>query len=205
MMIMDDNEKTLAIFAKTCIEGFDLKEGVARFGGNPKLYLKIIKTFVDNIGGHLDSLGRLTREGLADYAIEVHGVKGSCYGISANREGDMAKALEIAAKAGEYEKAAAGNAAFIEAVNALTEKLRALLAEVESGDGGKQKKAEPDRAMLEAMYQASREFDVDRMQEILRELERYEYDNDDNLVKWIGEQVTSFGYDKIEERLADIL
>ena len=202
---MDENEKTLAVFASTGIEGLDLEEGVARFGGNPKLYVKIIRTFTDNIGGHLDKLSGLTPEGLADYAIEVHGVKGSCYGISANKEGDMAKALEIAAKDGEYEQVTAGNAPFIEAVNELTEKLRGLLAEIEGGDGSGRKRPEPDRALLEAMYTASRDFDVDKMQGILKELEQYEYENDDGLVRWLGEQVTSFSYDKIEERLATIL
>ena len=202
---MDEKDMMMTIFAKTDIEGLDLEGGVARFGGNPKLYMKIIKTFADNIGGHLDKLAGLTREGLADYAIEVHGVKGSCYGISANKEGDMAKTLEMAAKAGDYELAMAGNAAFIGAVNLLTDRLKGLLAEIESGDGGGRKKPEPDRVLLEAMLEASRSFDVDKMQETLHELEQYEYENDDGLVEWLGEQVTSFGYDKIEERLASIL
>lgn len=202
---MDEKEKALSVFSKTNIEGLNLEEGLTRFGGNPKLYIKIIKTFIDNIGAHLDTLAGLTHEKLGDYAIEVHGVKGSCYGISANKEGDMAKALEIAAKAGEYDNVSAGNAPFIEAVNELVVNLQALLDEIEGTEAGGQKKQEPDRAVLSTMLQASRDFDVDKMQEAIKELEKYTYEKDGDLVIWLGEQVTTFSYDKIEERLASIL
>ena len=202
---MDENERIKEIFSRTNIEGLDLAEGVSRFGGNPKLYAKIIKTFADNIGNHLDTLAALTPEGLEAYGIEVHGVKGSCYGISANKEGDMAKELEMAAKANDYEKVAAGNAPFIAAVNELNRKLQLLLDEIEGGSSGGQKKPEPDKTVLETMLIASRDFDVDKMQEAMKELEQYEYEKDGDLVKWLGEQVTAFGYDKIEERLISIL
>ena len=202
---MDEKEKILEIFAKTNIDGLNLSEGVVRFGGNPKLYLKIIKTFIDNIGPHLDVLAALSPEGLEAYGIEVHGVKGSCYGISANKEGDMAKELELAAKANDYAKVLAGNAPFIATVNELKDKLQGLLDEIEGGSGSAQKKPEPDKELLAVMLQASRDFDVDKMQEALKELEQFEYEKDGDLVKWLSEQVTSFGYDRIEERLALIL
>ena len=202
---MDEKERMMDIFSKTNIDGLNLAEGVARFGGNPKLYVKIIKTYVDNIGPHLDSLAELTPENLESYGIEVHGVKGSCYGISANKEGDMAKELEMAAKANDYDKVLAGNAPFIAAVNELKVNLQGLLDEIESSNSGGQKKPEPDKAILSDMLQASRDFDVDKMQEALKELEKYEYETGGDLVVWLGEQVTAFGYDRIEERLVSIL
>jgi len=202
---MENTEKILSVFDRTDIDGLDIKAGVARFGGNPKLYVKIIKTFVDNIGAHLNTLAGLTRENLEMYGIEVHGVKGSLYGISANKEGDMAKDLEMAAKDGDYEKVSAGNASFIEAVNILVEKLNALLAELDDSKVYGQRKQEPDRDLLGVMLQASRDFDVEKMQDALKELEKSEYETGGDLVKWLGEQVTAFGYDKIEERLAVLL
>ena len=195
------------MFENSDIEGLDLKAGVARFGGNPKLYAKIIKTFIDNIVPHLDKLSGLTEEGLEDYAIEVHGVKGSLYGISANKEGDAAKDLEIAAKGGAYDEVLAGNAPFIDSVKVLREKLIALLDDSEggAGSGGGNRKAEPDKAVLQSMLEASRDFDVEQMQKSLEELEKYTYEKDGDLVVWLSEQVTAFGYDKIEERLKVIL
>jgi len=202
---VEDSKTTLDIFSRTNIDGLDLDAGVKRFGGNPKLYVKIIKTFIDNIGPHLDMLAGLAEDNIEAYGIEVHGVKGSLYGISANKEGDMAKELEMAAKAGDFAKAKAGNAPFIEAVDSLTEKLKALVSELEGGAVGKQRKPEPDKALLGVMLQASRDFDVEKMQDALKELEKYEYETGGDLVKWLGQQVTAFGYDRIEERLAILL
>lgn len=224
---MDENERTLAIFAETDIEGFNLEEAVARFGGNPQLYLKIIKAFIDDIGGHLDRLAGLSRDGLGDYGIEVHGIKGSCYTIGAKKEGDMALALEMAAREGDFEQAESGNAPFIEAMNVLKGKLSGLLDEVENAGGrqghygqagkaealpagagseplGGLEKIEPDRAALEEMLEATRNLNINWMEDVLRELEKYNYEKGGDLVRWIGEQVTLFNYEEIEERLAGI-
>ena len=206
---MDESRMITEVFAKADIEGMNFDEGIERFGGNAKLYVKIIRTFVDKIGAHLDTLSGLASEPggagkLEAYSIEVHGVKGSCYGISANKAGDMAKELEIASKAGNREAVLAGNDRFITDVKELAEKLRALLAELEGGGGG-QKKSEPDKTLLAVMLQASRDFDVEIMQDTLKELEKYEYESGSDLVKWLSEQVTAFGYDRIEERLMAIL
>ena len=202
---MDEKEKLMAAFAQVGIEGLDPEEGIGRFAGQAKLYVKIIKTFVDNMGAHLDTLAGLTQEELEAYGVQVHGVKGSCYGISANREGDMAKELEMAAKAGDYEKVLAGNAPFIATMNELIRQLSAVLVVLEGGGDSGQKKAEPDKAVLAVMLQACRDFDVEMMQESLKNLEQFEYESGGDLVVWLGEQVTAFGYDKIEERLASIL
>ena len=192
-------------FKNIDIEGFDFESGKARFGGNEKLYAKIIKTFIDNIDPHLDILAGLTQENLADYAIEVHGIKGSLYGISANREGDMAKELEMAAKAGDYDTVIAGNAQLIASIKDLAKKLPELLDDFDRGSESGQRRAEPDKAILTSILEASRDFDVNKMQDALAELEKYEYDAGGELVKWLGEQITAFSYDKIEERLSDIL
>ena len=200
---MDEKERIAKVFAEANIDGMDLYEGMARFGNNSKLYLKVIKTFADNIGHHLDTLATLSEDTLPDYAIEVHGVKGSCYGINANREGKMAEALEIAAKAGNYAEVEAGNGPLIDEINALVPKLNGLL-DACSGDGGT-KKPEPDRALLRDMLIAAREFDVDKMQKTLEELEKFEYEKDGDLVKWLSDQVTMFAYDLIQQRLEEIL
>jgi HPt (histidine-containing phosphotransfer) domain-containing protein len=201
---MDDKERLLALFAQTDIEGMDLAGGLARFGNNAKLYLKVIKSFADNIGAHLDTLAGLTEEKLADYAIEVHGVKGSCYGIGANKEGDLAKELEFAAKAEDFDAAIAGNGAFIAAVNELVPRLQALL-DAAAGGEETERRAAPDREQLSAVLEAARAFDAVKMQDVVRELEKYSYERDGDLVKWLGEQVTAFAYDRIQERLEQIL
>jgi len=208
---MDDKEKLLNAFAQADIEGLDPAAALARFAGNPKLFLKVLKSFTDSIGAHLDRLNELEAQGaIADYAIEVHGVKGSCYGIGANREGDLAKELEFAAKANETDKVHGGNAPFVDEMRRLSDKLSSVLRSVESGDGaagvgGAAALPEPDRQTLAAMLQASRDFDAEKMQELLRELESHTYASGGDLVAWLSEQVTAFAYDKIEERLGALL
>ena len=202
---MEKKEKIMAILSQTYIEGLDFNKTVALYGGNPELYIRIIKKFVDSINLHLDLLAGLTGEGLEAYGIKVHGVKGSLYGIGANKEGDMARGLEIAAKAKDYEKLSLGNGPFIEAVNELAVKLRALLKELEDPACYGRKKAEPDKAVLASMLQASRDIDVEKMQELMKELEEFEYESGGDLVKWLSGQVTAFGYESIEERLREVI
>ena len=200
---MDEKERVSAAFASANIEGMNLEEGLARFGSNSKLYLKVIKTFIDNIGPHLDTLSTLTEATLADYAIEVHGVKGSCYGINASREGKMAEALEISAKGGDYATVEAGNQPFIDEVYALLPKLNALLDAC--AENALPKLPEPDKGLLKDMYDAAVDFDVDKMQSIIEELEKYSYEKDGDLVEWLSAHVTMFEYDEIEQRLEEIL
>ena len=200
---MEEKERIAKVFAEANIDGMNLNDGMARFGNNSKLYLKVIKTFVDNIGHHLDTLATLTEDTLPDYAVEVHGVKGSCYGINANREGKMAEALEIAAKGGNFAEAQAGNAPFLDEMKALVPKLQAVLDAC--SEEGATKKAEPDKALLKDMLDAAKDFDVDKMQKTIEELEKYEYEKDGDLVKWLSDQVTMFAYDLIQQRLEEIL
>jgi len=203
---VDNNEHVLAVFAQADIEGMDLAAGADRFGGNAKLYLRVLGTFADSMGAHLDRLNELATENtIADYMIEVHGVKGSCYGVGANKEGDMAKELELSAKAGDFAKVSSGNPVFASAVHALIPKIREIIEAAADMGGAGARKAAPDKEALAAILAASREFDAAGMQDALRELEKYEYNAGGDLVKWLGEQVASFGYDRIQERLEGIL
>jgi predicted transcriptional regulator len=117
----------------------------------------------------------------------------------------MAMELEVAAKKGLYEKICHENDVFIETVRDFAAKLRVLLTALERAEGDGRERPEPDKAALAAMLKAGRDFDVDKMQEILQELEQYEYERNGELVKWLSEQVTAFSYGKIEKRLAEIL
>jgi hypothetical protein len=204
---MDEKERLLAILAEMNIDGLDPASGVARFMGNPIMYMKIIKSFVNSMGGHLDRLrGFAASEStLPDYGIEVHGIKGSCYGIDANKEGDQAKALEMAAKAGDYAQVAAGNEPFIQTMEILLEKLRAALEKADDNAGGTVKKQAPDPQILRSMLFASQNFDADAMQTAIKELEKYEYETNGDLVHWLSERVTAFAYDEIREKLESVL
>jgi hypothetical protein len=60
----------------------------------------------------------------------------------------------------------------------------------------------PDEALLEAMRTAAKEYDLDAMDTIIDELERFSYEEDGALVQWIREQINISEFDKIHERLS---
>jgi signal transduction histidine kinase/DNA-binding response OmpR family regulator len=107
-------------------EGMDFAEGIERYGSE-EIYLRILQSYLTHTPGLLDKLRSPTRETLPDYAITVHGLKGASYGICANVIGKEAEELEFAAKAGDYEKIDAKNAAFIAKVETSLEQLRKLV------------------------------------------------------------------------------
>jgi signal transduction histidine kinase/CheY-like chemotaxis protein/HPt (histidine-containing phosphotransfer) domain-containing protein len=123
----DPGQSLSILLEETRIDGVDLESGVRRFGNKAEMYLKIISTFVETMPSLLDKLRTVTAEGLPDYAIVVHGVKGSCYGIGADKVGKMAEALEFAAKKGDLRQVREENPAFMEEAETLLSRLADLL------------------------------------------------------------------------------
>jgi signal transduction histidine kinase/CheY-like chemotaxis protein len=192
---------------KTRINGVDIGSGMRRFNNNPDVYLRVIKSFTQNTPKHLENLRTVTEANLGEYATLVHGVKGSCYGISADHAGRMAETLEIAAKSGDFARVMAGNETFIRRVEELLAQLGALL---ESTDGVKEpgeakSLPEPDRALLEKLLRASADYDIDAMRDAMEELESCSYDTGADLVAWLKDQLVNFAYDEIRERLSETL
>jgi hypothetical protein len=202
---MEDINDIRALFKDANIEGMDFEKGLGLFAGQVKIYLKILKTFRDSIGGHLEELAALTEPGLADYAIRVHGVKGSCYGIAAMKEGDQARELEFAAKAGDYALVASKNQELIDAVYALKDKLTLFLDAVQGDGASGEKKAAPDRALLAKLAEAVEAYDVDEVRSAIDELEKFAYEKDGDLIEWLSAKATSFEYEDISEKLKEIL
>jgi HPt (histidine-containing phosphotransfer) domain-containing protein len=152
----------------------------------------------------LEKLRGLSRETLKDYAVTVHGIKGASYGISAAAAGKEAEALEFAAKAGDFETVAAKNGAFLEDMERLLSELNALLADLKANggsDASKPVKPCPDEALLEKMLVASKRFMLSDMEEIMSELERYEYQSGAELVSWLREQTDNLEYEAVQKRL----
>ncbi|MDR1137193.1 MAG: response regulator [Synergistaceae bacterium] len=187
--------------------GVDFSDGMRRFNDSAEVYLRVLKSFVQNISKYLDKLRPVTKETLPDYAVLVHGIKGSCYGISADETGRMAEALEFAAKAGDFTKVASGNDTFIRSVEALIPQFQAILdsADAMRAKSVKNTEESPDREQLAKMLEACREYDIETMQKIMEELERRDYKSGGDLVIWLKDQLVNFDYDSIREKLETAL
>jgi signal transduction histidine kinase/CheY-like chemotaxis protein len=180
------------------IADLDIQGGIARYG-KKEIYFDILKSYLVHAPELLEKLRALSPETLADYAISVHGLKGANYGICAEEIGKQAEALEHAAKAGDYEKTAAGNSAFIGRVENVLAGIQALLRE--KGEAKKEKAAAPARALLEKILEAGKHFRATAMEEAIGELEKYRYDSGGELVVWLREQMNNLEYDAIRRRL----
>jgi PAS domain S-box-containing protein len=182
------------------IEGVDLIKGKEQFV-NEAAYLSIIRSYCIHTKTLLDKMRAVSGETLAEYAVTVHGLKGSSYGVCADKVGKMSETLEMAAKAGDLETVLANNGKCIAAVETLLAGLEGLLRESVRGNGGKQAAAAPDAALLDQLLEAAKRFKTTEMETIINELERYEYESEAELVPWLRSQLDDLEYDAIQERL----
>ena len=121
------NEQIIRILDENPIEGLDYTDGLNRLSNQASIYLRIVNTFVKSTPDLLEELARVTPETIADYTIRIHGLKGSCYSIGAMAPGDEAKALELAAKAFDWDTIEQDNQQVIEQTNRLIDQLQAVL------------------------------------------------------------------------------
>lgn len=202
------DEATGKVLAEATIMGLDIPEALARMGNSPKIYMRIIHSFITNMPGNLEELATdsINAETLPDYAVKIHGAKGSCYGIGANAVGDKAQALERAAKAGDLEACLSDNDSFIASALELVKALEELEAKAEAAEGGGMVQADrPDTGALSLLLAATRDFDIEQMGRLVEDLTGREYAADGDVADRIKDSFDAFDYQAIEEAIADYL
>jgi HPt (histidine-containing phosphotransfer) domain-containing protein len=184
------------------IEGFNWQDGLNCFAGDEDVYLSIIRTYVDSTTLLLTRICDVTEETLADYAIRIHGIKGSSYGVRANEIGKQAEKLEHAAKMGNFQLVSQETPFFIK--NA--QKLLDALSKLFEADGGeaddKPERHAPDEALLEEMERTAANFNIDELEKIIKSLECFKYETQAELITWLRKKVNQMDFLAITERLA---
>jgi CheY-like chemotaxis protein len=184
------------------IAGLNFNKGLARFGGNMATYLEIVSSYVHHTPALLAKIRIVTPETLADYAIIMHGIKGSSRNFDAETVGNLAESLERAAKAGNFAFVQRHNQFFLETTEkllaALSDKLKALA-------GKKPARDKPDPAVLEALRQSCQAFDIDQMDQAMKLLTSYEYSSPGGaeLVAWLEEKAFRLDFKQIVKRLTE--
>jgi signal transduction histidine kinase/DNA-binding NarL/FixJ family response regulator len=188
------------------IEGLDIKGGLAQYGSGT-IYLDVLSSFIKYAPDFGRELAGLIsdRAKLPDYAVKAHGLKGASYGICAKPFGDEAFELEKLSKAGKYEEAAAKTPALISHLDRLVKDITALIERMRPVESGKPVKLEPDRALLEKLLDASRRYKSSLMEEVVAELDQYEYTQDGELAAWLKDQTENLEYEAIAKRLGELL
>ena len=192
------------IFAGKDIEDIDLHKGLKHFYSDLDTYLGVLRSYVTNSRLTLEKLEFVDADNLADYAIMVHGVKGSSRGIGAETIGAQAEALEMAAKAGDLNFVEDNNDALLDAVANLADKLERLLDSV-APESAKPVKAAPDRDNLVILLAACDNFEIGLADEIMLELEAYSYETDNDLIVWLRENLEETNLMEMSERLLEYL
>jgi signal transduction histidine kinase/DNA-binding response OmpR family regulator/HPt (histidine-containing phosphotransfer) domain-containing protein len=180
------------------VKGLDAEKGLERFGGDGKSYMDSLRSYVVHTPPLLKAAQ--TTKTLVDYAIIVHGIKGSSYGISADFIGQMAEQLEHAAKTGKVDFVENETGIFVNAAEQFIADLTELLDIVEEAMA-KPHRDTPDPALLARIYDAAENYDMSELDDVMEELEQCVYELDTTLVPWLREQIDKSDFEEILERL----
>ena len=182
----------------------DVEKGIGRFRGDMDVYLGVLRSYAFNTSSLLGKVRGVNSDNLADYAIIVHGIKGSSRDIQAAAAGDMAEALEMAAKRGDIDFIYDNNQAFVEKVERLIKSILKQLARIES-ENARPTKDKPDRELLKKLMEASENFELDAVDKAMKEIDAYEYSEEGDLVEWLKTSVAGLDFVDIVRKLSGLV
>ncbi|MCL1820409.1 MAG: ATP-binding protein [Oscillospiraceae bacterium] len=194
------NEALRRIFDNAVIPGLDVQSGIDRFDGDAESYLNVLRSYANNIEPSLKKIETVDRDRLSEYTIIVHGIKGSSRSICAEPTGDLAEKLERASEAGDYDFVMKNNEAFVKLTQALSIDILNLISEIDAANQ-KPHRDRPDKEVLIKLLIACGTYHMDVVYAAVRELERYTYEFDGDLVPWLSENVEQFNIDDVVERV----
>ncbi|MDR1445853.1 MAG: response regulator [Treponema sp.] len=206
---IETDSAILENFGKLDSRIIDIAAGIKRYG-DPETFMEVLRVYVLHTPELLEKLrypgnsGSLSEETLPDYAISVHGLKGSSYGILANKVGKMAEELEKAAKAGDLEKVRAENDNLLAEAEDLISQLWPLMKKTQE-TGEKEKKPAPGRELIADLLEAAKIYDTDAMENLLKKMEQYDYASGGELVISFRRDLENLEYDALQEKLKTAL
>jgi len=184
------------------IPGVDTKKGLALYAGDTGIYLPLLRSYITNTPSTLEKLKNVSAENLSSYVITVHGLKGTSAGIGA--EDVRAKALELEnlSRAGDLQGVLARNDKLIADAQVVVANVKEWLDKNDVHEAKPRKKA-PDRELLARLRESCESYDMDGIDEAMKELESCDYDEDAELVTWIREKIDISKMGDVAKRLAE--
>ena len=124
-------KKNAALIKRLESLGINTGAALARFANDQESYIHILGSFVVHAPSFVEAAKAFQNKDISQelesYRITVHSIKGSVWGIGAEKLGDMAEELEIAAKEGDTAFIKAKNDSLVEALERFIEALSASL------------------------------------------------------------------------------
>jgi HAMP domain-containing protein/HPt (histidine-containing phosphotransfer) domain-containing protein len=190
--------------AKT-IRNLDVNKGLLLIGGEKEQYTELLLITNRVIGEEVQKMRALYTENLAEFGIEVHGMKSALYSIGAELLGDQAQKLEFAAKSGDAAYCREMYPDFEEKLRTLSRNLASLFPRRErssqTGDPGELE------AVLEKVLEACSVFDNSGAQSLLAGVSglKWEDERTGEGIGAIGDDLENLEYEKAAEKIRDLL
>ena len=202
--IHDDDGGPRRIFENVKIRMLNIPDGVKRFGGDEQTYLDTLRSYAKNTAPLLEQIKTAGEDTLNDYAIIVHGIKGSSRGICAELVGTLAEKLEHAAKAGDYSFIEENNATLIKLAADLIQGINKLIDRI-AAENPKPVKDEPEAELLEKLLDACERYDQTETDELIAELDTYEYKTGGELIADLKKSADDFDFTEIKDKLRALI
>lgn len=198
----------ILLFADKEIAGLDITRGLKRYHNNESTYLKILRAYSISMRSSLSMIGDISEAGIAgnlhEYKIQVHGIKGSSLGVFAKPVGLEAGMLEDAANDGDVDYINEKNKDFIRTAERLIDDIESVLLIIErevSRALDKPFKNTPEDESLGKLLSACEIYDMNSAEEILDEIEVFQYSADEGLVSWLRENLNMMNFSGVVKRL----
>lgn len=197
--LQDEGELNSEPVEKIHIDGLDT-EYALRLLGSEKLYMNVLKNYYIPIEKKAALIKELEeKEDWPAYTIEVHALKSASRQIGAIELADLAAALEAASNARDTEMIRNHSDELIMMYCSMIDILRPYIPEEEKVQTeGVIEQSELLR-LFHDMRDAMEELDFDQMEDVVHELQRYEYDEEQKeLFEQLKEAVESIDIDVCE-------
>jgi signal transduction histidine kinase/CheY-like chemotaxis protein len=181
--------------------------------GSKRVYLSILKSFYHSTPSSLSILRSIiekrtgetiSKELLENYAITVHGIKGTARSIGADVFGNAAYELESASKNGDTDFVFAKSPAFFIQAEKLLHILEKVIADADATIA-KPVKDEPDKTLLSEIASATISYNIEKIELIMEELESYKYKKNAELIVWLRKQIDMTEFSAINQYLSEFL
>jgi signal transduction histidine kinase/DNA-binding NarL/FixJ family response regulator/HPt (histidine-containing phosphotransfer) domain-containing protein len=185
------------------ISGIDGKKGLSLYGNDFDIYLTVLRSYAFNTPALIDNLNQVTEENLANYAINVHGLKGSSGSIGAKDIREMAARMESMSKAGDLSGVLAENNELLEDTRTLVVDIQQWLTAYDTGDNKPRLRA-PSPELLKDLATHCEQFSMNGVNEVMDELESSCYDEGDDLIAWLREKSEISDFTSMAGRIKDV-
>lgn len=185
------------------IAGLDIAKGLERYGGNEKAYIKILRSYAESVRSLLKATEAVGEDSLAAYKVNVHGIKGASYDISADSIGEKARRLEEASNAEDFDFIRKHNPSFIKAAEEFIDGIESVLSDIDA-ETPKPKKDRPDGELLAKLLDACETYSMTTAGGVMDEIDEYQYEADGGLADWLRKNVAATNFKEIAERLGGL-